>query len=203
MDKMEEILFILNNNKLTTEENKKIISVCKKNLKNEKNKFASLILKEHIRKYFSDIKNNGELCVEIYGTMDTFNEVMILYEELINQLKIRTMKIKQADYYIETTLEISFDKFQFSRYYSGDNENSGTVYYYGVIDGEKYYLGNNLHSCEGTIFNSEDKEYDDVVEFYDKISIGVKINYFNEFLFSIMNYFGPMISYELCGKRWY
>lgn len=200
---MEEILFILDNNKLTAEENKKIISICKKNLKNEKNEKASLILKKHIRKYFNDIKNDEEICTDIYETIHTFDEAMVSYEELINQLKITNMKIKRADYYVETTLEISFDKFQFSRYYSGDNENSGTVYYYGVVDGEKYYLGNNLHSCEGTIFNSEDKEYDDIVEFYDKISIGIKMNYFNEFLSSIMNYFGPIISYELCGKRWY
>ena len=200
---MEEILFILDNKKFTTEENKKIISICKKNLKNEKNEKASLILKKHIRKYFNDIKNDEEICIDIYETIHTFDEAMVSYEELINQLKITNMKIKRADYYVETTLEISFDKFQFSRYYSGDNENSGTVYYYGVVDGEKYYLGNNLHSCEGTIFNSEDKGYDDVVEFYDKISIGIKMNYFNEFLFSIMNFFGPIISYELCGKRWY
>lgn len=80
-------------------------------------------MKEHIIKYFSDIKNNEELCIEIYKTMDIFNEVMILYEELIDQLQITNMKIKQADYYVETTLEISFDKFQCLRYYTCDDEN--------------------------------------------------------------------------------
>jgi len=138
---MEEILLILQNNDFSIEDTKKIIKLCKKKVNDKRNERSSNLLKTHIKSYFDDIKNNEVLCNEIYKNINTFNKAKLVYDKLIDELKITKMKIKQADYYVETILEISFEKFKITRYYTGDNEGEGQIYYRGIANNTYYYMG--------------------------------------------------------------